>query len=46
MVFPVAMYGCEKTRKLSTKELVLLNCSVGEGSGESLGLQGSQTSQS
>jgi len=27
-------------RKLSTKELVLLNCSVGEDSWESLGLQG------
>ena len=26
--------------KLSTKELMLLNCGVGEDSGESLGLQG------
>ena len=35
------MYGCESwtTRKLSTKELMLLNCSVGEDSWESLGLQ-------
>ena len=28
MVFPVVMYGCE----LSTEELMLLNCGVGEGS--------------
>ena len=33
MVFPVVMYGCECwTIKLSTKELMLLNCGVGEGS--------------
>ena len=31
MVFPVVMYGCESwTIKLSAKELVLLNCGVGE----------------
>ena len=30
-------------RKLSTKELMLLNCGVGEDSWESLGLQGDQT---
>ena len=32
MVFPVVMYGCESwnIRKLSTKELMLLNCGVGE----------------
>ena len=31
MVFPVVMYGCESwTRKLSTEELMLLNCGVGE----------------
>ena len=32
MVFPVVMYGCESwtKRKLSTKELMLLNCGVGE----------------
>ena len=32
MVFPVVMYGCESwtVRKLSTKELMLLNCGVGE----------------
>ena len=33
-------------RKLSTEELILLNCNVGEYSWESLGLQGDQTSQS
>ena len=33
MVFPVVMYGCESwTRKLSTEELMLLNCGVGEDS--------------
>ena len=33
MDFPVVMYGCESwTVKLSTKELMLLNCSVGEDS--------------
>ena len=34
MVFPVAMYGCENwtIKKLSTKELMLLNCGVGEDS--------------
>ena len=36
MVFPVVMYGCEswtsQLRKLSTKELMLLNCGVGEDS--------------
>ena len=31
-------------RKLSAKELMLLNCGVGEGSWESLGLQGDPTS--
>ena len=32
MVFPVVMYGCESwtTKKLSTEELMLLNCGVGE----------------
>ena len=33
-------------RKLSTKELMLLNCATGEDSWESLGQQGDQTSQS
>ena len=33
MVFPVVMYGCESwTLKLSTEELTLLNCGVGEDS--------------
>ena len=34
MVFPVVMYGCESwtKRKLSTEELMLLNCGVGEES--------------
>ena len=46
MVFPVVMYGCESWmwRKLSVKELMLLNCGVGEDSWESLGLQGDPTS--
>ena len=31
MVFPVVMYGCESCtiKKLSTKELMLLNCGIG-----------------
>ena len=33
MIFPVVMYGCESwTIKLSTEELMLLNCGVGEDS--------------
>ena len=34
MVFPVVMYVCESwtIKKLSTKELMLLNCGVGEDS--------------
>ena len=33
MVFPVIMYGCERWNiKLSTEELMLLNCGVGEDS--------------
>ena len=33
MVFPVVMCGCESwTIKLSTEELMLLNCGVGEDS--------------
>ena len=44
MVFPVVIYGCESwTIKLSAKELMLLNCGVGEDSRESLGLQGDPT---
>ena len=44
IVFPVVMYG-PKIR-LSTKELMLSNCGVGEDSQEPFGLQGNQTSQS
>ena len=34
MVFPVIMYGCDSwtIKKLSTEELMLLNCDVGEDS--------------
>ena len=34
IVFPVVMYGCESwtIRKLRAKELMLLNCGVGEDS--------------
>ena len=34
MVFPVVMYGCEgwTVKKLSTEELTLVFCGVGEGS--------------
>ena len=34
MVFPVVMYGCKSwaVKKLSAKELMLLNCGVGEDS--------------
>ena len=48
MVFPVVIYGYESWtwRKLSTDELMLLNCDVGEDSWESLGLQGDPTSLS
>ena len=47
MVFLVVMYGCESwtIKKVSTKELMLLNCGVGEDSWEPLGLQ-DQNSQS
>ena len=33
-VFPVVTYGCESwtVKKLSTKELIVLNCGVGEDS--------------
>ena len=48
LFFPVVMYVCDSWtwRKLSAKELMLLNCGVGEDSWESLGLQGNPTSQS
>ena len=34
MVFPVVTYGCESwtIKKVSTEELMLLNCGVGEDS--------------
>ena len=48
MLFPVVMYGYESwtIQKPSAKELMLLNCGVGEDSRESFGLKGDQTSQS
>ena len=48
VVFPVVMYACEiwTKRKLSTEELMLLNCGVGEDSSESFGQQGDPTSGS
>ena len=48
MVFPVVMYPCEiwTITKLITKELMLLNCGVGEYSWESLGLQRDPSSPS
>ena len=47
-VFPVVMYGCEgwTIKMLSAEKLMLLNCSLGEDSWESLGLRGYQTSPS
>ena len=44
--FPVVMYGCESwtVKKAERRELMLLNCGVGEDSWESLGLQGDPTS--
>ena len=48
MVFPMIMYGCESwtIKKAELLRLMLLNCGVGEDSGESLGLQGDPTSPS
>ena len=48
MVFPVVMYRCESCtiKKLSTKELMLLNYGAGEDSSESHGQQRDPTSQS
>ena len=48
MVFPVVMYGCESwpIKKLSTEELMLVNCGVGELSLRALALQGDPTNQS
>ena len=46
MVFPVVSMNVRVGlwRKLSTEELMLLNCGAGEDSWESLGLQGDPTS--
>ena len=46
MFFLVVMYGCENwtLKKAEGEELMLSNCSAGEDSWESLGLQGDQTS--
>ena len=48
VAFPVVMYGWEiwTVKKAYAEELMLLNCGVGEDSGESLGLQGDPTSPS
>ena len=45
MVFPVVICGCESgtIRSMSAKELMLLNCGVGEDSSESLEQQGDQS---
>ena len=45
MAFPVVMYGCESwtIKKARAKELMLLNCGVGEDSCKFLGLQGDPT---
>ena len=47
MVFPVVMYGCESwtIKKAEHQRIDALNCSVGEDSWESLGLQGGPTSR-
>ena len=42
----VRMWELGLQRKLSTEELMLLNCGAGEDSWEYLGQQGYQTSQS
>ena len=41
MISPVVGYGCKSwtKRRLSTEELILLNCGVGEDSSESHGLK-------
>ena len=46
MIFPVVMYGCESwtIKKAERRRMMVLNCGVGEDSGESLGLQGDPTS--
>ena len=46
VVFPVVMYGCESwtIKKAECRKLMPLNCGLGGGSLESLGLQGDPTS--
>ena len=48
MVFPVIMYGCKSwtLKKASAKELMLLNCGIGDDSWEFPGQQGDPTSPS
>ena len=48
MVLPVVMYGARVGlwRKLSTEELMLLNCGIGEDSWEPLGLHARRSNQS
>ena len=48
LVFPVVMYGCESwiIKKTEHPRTDVSNCGVGQGSWESLGVQGDQTSQS
>ena len=48
MVFQVVIYGCESwpVKKLSTEELMLVNCGVGELSLRALALQRDPTNQS
>ena len=48
MVFPVVMYGCESwtTKKAKHWRIDAFDYGFGEDSGESLGLQGAQTSPS
>ena len=45
MVFPVVMYVCESwtVKKAERQKLMLLNCGIGEDSGQCLGLQGDPT---
>ena len=45
MIFLVVICGCESgtIKSMNAKELMLLNCGVGEDSWESLGQQGDQS---
>ena len=46
MAFPIVIYRSDNwtIKKLSARELMVLNCGVGEDASESLGLQRDQTS--